>query len=117
MSSSSDKTFDEYFTATRAAIAAKRADKGQGTKEIMFGCLCSPQEPAQADAGPNLCANVHDDCEKIEMMIDSGAGEKVASQDKFPTYPMIETTASGTTYSSAAEKEAEHIVNMGQKYV
>ena len=50
-------------------------------------------------------------------MIDSGASEAVASHDKFPSYPLEETTASGTTYSSAAEKEAEQILNVGQKYV
>ncbi len=64
-----------------------------------------------------MCTNVHDDYEKIEMMIDSGASETVASQDKFPSYEMVETTATGTTYSSVAEKQAESIVNMGQKYV
>ena len=50
-------------------------------------------------------------------MIDSGASETVASQDKFPSYPLVETTASGTTYTSAAKKQAEDIVNIGQKYV
>ena len=71
----------------------------------------------QAEEGPNLGTNIHDEYEKIEMMIDSGASETVASQDKFPSYPLVETTASGTTYSSAAAKEAEQIVNVGQKYV
>ena len=51
------------------------------------------------------------------MMIDSGASETVASEDKFESYPLEATTASGTTYSSAAEKQAEDIVNLGQKHV
>lgn len=72
---------------------------------------------ALAEVGPNLCTNIHDEYEKIEVMVDSGASETVASQDKFPTYQLEETTASGTTYSSAAEKQAEDIVNVGQKYV
>ena len=70
----------------------------------------------QVDASPNLCTNIHDEYEKIEMMIDCGASETVASHDKFPSYPLEETTASGTTYLSAAEKEAEQIANVGQKY-
>lgn len=77
-------------------------------------CLMSQN---QSDACNNLCMNTYDEFEKIEVMIDSGASETVASMDKFPSYPMEETTASGTTYSSAAEKQAEAIVNMGQKCV
>lgn len=83
-------------------------------KKDILGCLMSQ---APEVAGPNLCTNVHDDYEKIEVMVDSGASETVASQDKFTSYPLEETTASGTTYSSAAEKQAEDIVNLGQKYV
>ena len=71
----------------------------------------------QSDACNNLCMNTYDEFEKIEVMIDSGASETVASMDKFPSYSLEETTASGTTYSSAAEKQAEAIMNMGQKYV
>ena len=51
------------------------------------------------------------------MMIDSVASETVAYHDKFPSYPLEETTASGTTYSSAAGKDAAQIVNVDQKYV
>ena len=71
----------------------------------------------QVDATFNLCTNIHDEYEKIEMMIDSGSSETVASHDKFPSYPLEKTTASGTTFSLAAEKEAEQIINVGQKYV
>jgi hypothetical protein len=68
-------------------------------------------------ADQNLCMSIHDEYEKVAVMIDSGASETVASADKFPSYPLEATTASGTTYSSAAEKQAEAIVNVGQKYV
>ncbi len=47
------------------------------------GCLMSR---SPAEAGPNLCTNIRDEYEKIEVMIDSGASETVASQDKFPSY-------------------------------
>ena len=77
-------------------------------------CLMSQN---QSDVCNNLCMNTYDEFEKIEVMIDSGASETVASMDKFPSYPLEDTTASGTTYSSAAEKQAEAIVNMGQKFV
>lgn len=93
----------------KSAASAKPLNK----KDIL-GCLMNQ---APEVAGPNLCTNVHDDYEKIEVMVDSGASETVASQDKFTSYPLEETTASGTTYSSAAEKQAEDIVNLGQKYV
>ena len=97
-----------------------RPDKDQAQRilnKIMLGCLSSEPADVQAESGPNLCANIHDECEKIEMMIDSGSSETVASQDKFPSHPLADAAASGTTYSSAAAKEAEQIVNVGQKYV
>ena len=50
---------------------------------------------------------MHEDYEKIEVMIDSGASETVASEDKFGTYPLEKTMATGTTYSSAAAKQSE----------
>ena len=84
---------------------------------VVLACLLPQSTYTQADAGPSLCTNIHDEYEKIEMMIDSGASETVASQDKFSSYPLVETTASGTTYSSAAEKDVEQIINVGQKYV
>ena len=102
---------------TRAKQRKAKERKNVSCAAPVLGCLCSPHTPVQAEAGHNLCTSTHDEYEKIEMMIDSGASETVASQDKFATYPRIETTASGTTYSSAAEKQAEDIVNMGQKYV
>ena len=66
----------------------------------------------------NLCAaNADEEYEKISIMVDSGASETVASEEYFPAYELIETTASGVTYSSAADKTAEPIVNLGQKLV
>jgi len=47
-------------------------------------------------------------------MIDSGASETVASEDRFPSYDLVKTTASGITYSSAAESQAEDITNIGE---
>jgi hypothetical protein len=89
-----------------------RAHDG-GVREDLLCCLVSKSVGIQS-----LCMNVHDDeYEKVSVMIDSGASETVGSMEKFPSYPLETTTASGTTYSSAAEKQAEDIVNMGQKYV
>ena len=91
---------------------------GEKTKKSYKDTLTCLMSSGQAEACNNLCMNTYDDeYEKIEVMIDSGASETVASMDKFPAYPLEDTTASGTTYSSAAEKQAEAIVNMGQKYV
>ena len=84
---------------------------------VVLACLLPQSTYTQADAGPSLCTNIHDEYEKIEMMVDSGASDTVASQEKFSSYPLVETTASGTTYSSAAEKDVEQIINVGQKYV
>ena len=70
----------------------------------------------QENGQQHLCA-MHEDYEKIEVMIDSGASETVASEDKFGTYPLERTTATGTTYSSATAKQSEGIVNLGQRYV
>ena len=47
---------------------------------------------------------MHEDYEKIEVMIDSGASETVASEDKFGTYPLEKTTASGTTILISSRK-------------
>ena len=49
--------------------------------------------------------------------IDSGANETVASVEKCESHPVEKTTASDTTYSSAAGKKAEDIVNVGQGYI
>ena len=50
-------------------------------------------------------------------MIDSGGSETVASEDRFPSYDLVKTTASGITYSSAAESHAEGITNIGETFV
>ena len=60
---------------------------------------------------------MYEDYEHNEVMIDSGASETVASEGMFDTYPLEKTTATGTTYSSAAAKQSEEIVNLGQTYV
>jgi hypothetical protein len=89
------------------------SNNSKNANKSILGCFMIQ---CRADSGPSLCTNIHDEHEKIEVMVDSGPSETVASQDKFPSYPMMETTASGTTYSSAVEKQAEDIVNLGQKY-
>ena len=61
--------------------------------------------------------NSHDEFEEIAVIIDSGASETVAPVVKFESYPIEKTTASGTTYLSAAGKQAQDIVNVGQRYV
>jgi hypothetical protein len=85
------------------------------TNGDVLSCLLSKSAQIEAELNP-LCTSIHDEYEKISIMIDSGASETVASEDKFPTYQLVRTTASGTTYSSAAS-QAEDIVNVGQKYV
>ena len=47
---------------------------------VVLACLLPQSTYTQADAGPSLCTNIHDEYEKIEMMIDSGASETVVSQ-------------------------------------
>ena len=58
------------------------------------------------------CMSSHKECVKIAVTIDSGASGTVASVDKFGSYPVETTTASDTTYASAAGKQAEDIVNV-----
>lgn len=53
----------------------------------------------------------------ISIMVDSGASETVASADHFPDSPLVQTMASGTSYSSAAANAAEEITNVGEKYI
>lgn len=64
-----------------------------------------------------LCANVQEEWEKISMMVDSGASETVASIEHFEGYPLVRTTASGTSYSSASADPKEDVVNVGEKFV
>ena len=71
---------------------------------------------AQEKEKQNLCMNTREEYDKIAVMIDSGASETVASVEKFESYPTEKTTASGTTCSSAAGKQAEDILNVGQRY-
>ena len=52
---------------------------------------------AQTREKQHLCMNTHDEYEKFAVMISSGASE--------------------TTYLSAARKQAEDIVNVGQRYM
>ena len=49
-------------------------------------------------------------------MIDPGS-DLINIPDKFESYPMKKTLAGGTTYSSAAGKQAEHIVDVGPKCI
>jgi len=76
--------------------------------------LCSDE----CSRSPSLRTSVHEDTfEQISIMIDSGASETVASEDRFPSYDLVKTTASGITYSSAAESQAEDITNIGEQFV
>ena len=72
---------------------------------------------AQEKEKRNLCMRTHEEYKKIEVTIDSGASDEVASVEKFESYPIEKTTASGTTYSSAAGNQAEAIDNAGQRYI
>ena len=47
----------------------------------------------------------------------TGASDTVASAERFESYPIEKTTASGTTFSSAVGKQAEVIVNVGLRYI
>ena len=71
---------------------------------------------AQQNEKQNLCMNAYDEYENIAVVIDSGASETVASVEKFESYPLEKTTASGMTCSLAVGKEAEEIVHVGQRY-
>ena len=85
-------------------------------KPEVLACLI--KESGQIESRCNqLCSNTHDEYEKISIMIDSGASETVASLDKFPMYKSAMTTATGTTYASAADKQSGDIVNIGEKVV
>ena len=81
-----------------------------------FPCanLCN----VECNSSPGLFTYSHDDeFEKISIMIDSGASETVASEDRFPSCELVKTTASGITYSPAAESQAEDIINIGEQFV
>ena len=82
-----------------------------------LACLMN-QANVPVCAPGSLCTSVHgDEFEKISIMIDSGANETVVSHDRSPSYDLIKTTASGITYSSAAESQAEDIANVGEQFV
>ena len=85
-------------------------------KKDILACLMNQNSKVE-ETENHLCTSVHDEFEKIAVMVDSGASETVASHDRFPSYPVVGTTASGTTYSSAAENQSEDIVNVGEKFV
>ena len=103
--------------AIEAASGAKHSSEfiSDGKSTEVLACLLS--QSMKVETAGTLCTNIHDEYEKISVMVDSGASETVAPHDKFPSYELIETTASGITYSSAAESQAEDIVNMGEKFV
>ena len=93
-----------------------RCDCNPEPSKDIIACLTSGEN--EHDVVNNLCtSNLEDEYEKIAVMIDSGASETVAPFDRFPSYQMIETTASGTTYSSAAEHQGGSITNVGEKFV
>ncbi len=78
----SEAEFNEELMATRTALAnSLRTVAREKSREplILLGCLNPQLMGVQAEGGPNLCTNIHGEYEKIEMMIDSGASETVAS--------------------------------------
>ena len=56
------------------------------------------------------------DWNKVSFMVDSGASETVANDEEFPEFELVETTASGTEYSSACNG-GPVITNMGEKVI
>ena len=81
-----------------------------------IACLMSATKLDIAEQ--HLCVNaVEDDYEKVSIMIDSGASETVAPAECFESYDLVKTTASGTTYASAAAGDCNEIVNIGEKFV
>ena len=81
-----------------------------------IACLTSATKLDIAEQ--HLCVNaVEDDYEKVSIMIDSGASETVAPAECFESYDLVKTTASGTTYASAAAGDGNEIVNIGEKFV
>ena len=59
----------------------------------VLSCLMSAQEKEKH----NLCMRTHEEYKKIEVTVDSGASDEVASVEKLESYPIEKTTASGTT--------------------
>ena len=53
----------------------------------------------------NLCMSTREEYEKIAVMINPGASETVASEERFESYPIEKTTASGTTYQQLGSKQ------------
>lgn len=75
-------------------------------------CLTSgawgDREQGEQSDGLNVCATTaNEEYEMISIMTDSGASGTVASSDHCGDYPLVQTTASGTTYASAAANATE----------
>jgi hypothetical protein len=58
----------------------------------------------------------HGEWRMISFMVDSGASETTANNEEFPEFETMETTASGTEYSSACSG-GPIITNMGEKMI
>ena len=95
-------------SAQKNPIALKRSRSDQTD---VLSCLMG----AQGKEKQHLCMNTHDEYEKIAAMIDSGATVTVVLVEKFESYPIEQATTSCTTYSSAAGKQEEEIVNVVAK--
>ena len=91
----------------------KKESQSEERKVDALMCLMTASNQIEQ----KLCAhNVEEEYEKISVMVDSGASETVASDDKFPSYELKATTAVGTQYSAAA-KEGGAIENKGEKLI
>lgn len=83
----------------------------------MKSSACLQGQAQAGSTGFRICTSTHDVYEQVSVMVDSGASETVASEHHFANSPLVATSATGTTYSSAAANPAETIMNLGEKYV
>ena len=88
------------------------------SKADVLMCLLTASNQVEQNlcAHNNLAQGAEEEYEQISVMVDSGASETVASEEKFEAYELIATTAVGTQYSAAAESGAA-IVNKGEKLI
>ena len=98
--------FEESYECHPCSPAPRSTD--------VIACLLATSR--EVEEKMHLCTNVHDEYEKISLMIDSGSSETVASSEKLPGYELLGTDAVGTKYSSASE-DGKAIVNAGEKII
>lgn len=102
----------------RRGVQNKRKnDHGKGHSEGKVMCLTAEPRPFDIGSGLDTCAAGQDEeYDMSSVMNDAGASETVASIDRFADYPLIQTTAFGTTSPTAASTSVD-ITNVWEKYI